>query len=103
MGAWVDRSNIKDRRSSGYGSIGAGFNLTNSWIGFSSFHGIGLITQTDTYLGSYFEFFHDFCLSIIDEGKAFRVGACLKHISNADLSKRNSGRDFIGLQFSFLL
>lgn len=100
-GLWIDNLGV-DRRSAGFCKYQYGVK-TGPRVGVyaKGFWGVSLQTGTDSQLGSMVEFSQDAGIGIRDEESFLETG--YTHFSNAGLSTRNKGRDFvtlsIGLRF----
>lgn len=85
----------KRTAASSFGSLQVGVDIDTSLFTASAFHGIGGISNTDSRLGSNFQFFHDVCGGLKDDVTNATLSFCYKHISNAGITSPNLGRDFM--------
>lgn len=90
--------------SSGLLSYSIGLHLNSEKAYIEALSGIAGITTTDELLGSRFEFQHDVGVGLQNDA-LISAGIGYKHISNAGISEKNTGRDYIyfklGLPFQW--
>ena len=101
-GIWTDsRSDVK-RKGSGFGDAGIGFNIDAGNLYCQTVVALAIITDTDSMLGSHFQFNNDLAIGLKDrDGNS--IGLNYKHISNAGLVSPNIGRDFIMMRLAIPL
>ena len=100
LGFWVDNKTNDKRKSSAYGNTSLGIDIKGGFLTASSFHGVGLVSNPDIYLGSYYQFFHDISGGLTDDKSKASITLTYKHISNAGLKQPNIGRDFLLFKLS---
>lgn len=81
----------------GFGQIGTVVHPFE-WFYFENFFGPGAISQTDSRLGSHFQFGLDLGVGFREPHTKATIGVNYKHISNAGIKQPNLGRDFVMLK-----
>jgi hypothetical protein len=102
LGFFTDPRSAERRRSSAFGTAGAGLRPRTGSFLIESYIGVGGITHPDTNLGGWFNFFHDIKLGVIDKGSV-SISISYKHISSAGINSPNKGRDFLLLNWAIPL
>ena len=101
LGGWTDKSSYPGVQSSPYmlGQLG----LTTRPVGgiyAGYFVGPAVVANTDRLLGSVFEVIHALSIGFKDT-RGVKVGITIRHFSSGGLSRRNTGRDLVGLEVQF--
>lgn len=101
VGLWTDVSPVSGVKSSGYVQYQIG--LATRRIDRPYWYymvGPAFITSPDLLLGSHFQVGHEVGWGAVDS-RGVRFGFYIKHFSDGGLSKRNEGRNFIGIRTGF--
>jgi len=96
-GLWTDIRRDMGRSSSGYIAYSLGTEASKDWFYIHSFWGLALITHTDAYLGTPYQFMQDLGLGFEGDNEV-RIGLNYKHISNAGIKEPNKSRDFLQIK-----
>lgn len=95
---------IFDQRSGaktmGFGMGGIGIEPRAGALYVNFFQNIALMSSTDAYLGSLYQFSEQLGLGIKDKNTQVGIGLTYTHISNAGIVTPNKGKDLMGIQVS---
>lgn len=99
IGALIDPRNDIGRSSSFMVKSMVGPDLQINWFYIQPMFGIAYLSNTDSYLGTNFNFTESLGVGVRDK-KGTGVGFEYNHMSNAGLSSINVGRDTLSLKIS---
>lgn len=96
---------LLDRRvpnKTGYLQAGVGVQPEYGPVYIYFYQSVGLLSHTDNYLSTHFQFFEDVGIGFRGKDRTF-IGIGYKHISNGGIKLPNKGKDLIGLHLGFEL
>ena len=99
IGGWLDDSG-SGRSSSAFVSGQLGFEVDRDGTVGTIYTGPCIISSPDSMLGGYLQFMTDFHFGIHDRDSNY-MGIFYRHISSANLSSPNLGRDIMGVEVRF--
>jgi hypothetical protein len=100
-GGYTDKTSSPGAQSSLYGVAQLGLeSRLRGGLYAGYFVGPLLLGNTDRFLGSVFQVGHSLSVGIADDRKV-AIGITYRHISSGGISKRNIGRELIGLEVKF--
>lgn len=102
FGGWVDTRADLDRKNSFYGAYSLGLSCNPGYFDIQSLVGVGVLTNTDSYLGGPIQFTETTSISVKDSNLS-SWGIAYQHISSAGIYQPNVGRDMLMFRVSFPL
>lgn len=100
VGYWGEGSPDKTRKSSGYGAVGLGLEVSFPTIEFRGGYGVAAITTPDTQLGAVFPQLNGEAYCGVRDKQGDGFGLDYQHFSCASFCSPNEGRDAVTLQLS---
>lgn len=98
-GGWFVDNNVNKKTL--FISPTVGFNTTSGSLYLGIFFGPSLVSNTDSYLSTPYEFHTNFEVGFRDPKKGTDIGVGFKHMSNAGIVGPNLGRDFLYIKIGW--